>query len=445
MSRVAAALARPRRSARRLGRRALRSALLRYARRKPRASELAGADRRVIILLTTAYGMGGTIRANLNLAGYLAAGYDVQILSVMRGRKQSFFGEFPEGVDVVTLEDRRRQVLEKAPPLQRLLRRFPSVLMHPADRTFKGWNLWVDVQLARRLGGRAGYLVCTRPGLNLLAADLRLPGFATVGEEQMHLAHHRKRLVHAMLRRYAGLDALTVLTSRDKATYEQRLKNPVQVVRIPNTVRDMGPGRADLDRPVVLAAGRLSPQKGFDLLIRAWAQVAADHPGWRLRICGDGPERDALTSLIAELDLGASISLERSASDLGAQMQEASIFALSSRFEGLPLILLEAMSKGMAVASFDCPTGPDDVVDDHVNGLLVAPEDVDAFARALAELMGDAALRRRCGEAAVETARGYRMEAVGPAWDDLLGSLPRPWSNGRVRASADQPAPTAPG
>ena len=443
MSRMSVALAHPWRSAARLGRRALRSALLRYARARPRVSELATADRRVIILLTTAYGMGGTIRANLNLAAYLADGYDVEIVSVMRGRKQPFFGEFPDGVAVVTLEDRRRQVLQKARPAQRLLRRIPSVLMHPGDRTYKGWNLWVDLRIVRHLRGRAGFLVGTRPGLNLLAADLRLPGFATIGEEQMHFAHHRKHLRHAMVRRYAGLDALIVLTNRDKATYEERLRQPVRVERIPNTVRDMGPGRADPDRHVVLAAGRLSPQKGFDLLIRAWGEAAPDHPDWRLRICGDGPERTALTSLIAELDLGSSISLERSASDLGAQMQLASIFALSSRFEGLPLILLEAMSKGMAVVSFDCPTGPDDLVNDHVTGRLVAPEDVRGFARALGELMSDGALRRRCGEAAVGTAQRYRMETIGLEWERLLRSLPRPWAVGQVRGTGDEPA-TAP-
>jgi glycosyltransferase involved in cell wall biosynthesis len=424
-----------------LGRRMLRFALLRYARAQPRPEELAAADRRVIIVLTTAWGMGGTIRANLNLAGHLAGRYDVEIVSIMRGRPKPFFGAFPDGVEVVTLEDRRPKVMKGPLPLaQRLLRRVPSVLMHPDDGTYKGWSLWVDLRFVRHLRGRAGRLIGTRPGLNLILADLRLPGFATIGEEQMHFAHHRKGLRQAMVRRYPRLDALTVLTNRDKATYEERVRGPLRVVRIPNTVRPMGAGRADLDAPVVLAAGRLSPQKGFDLLLQAWAQVAERHPGWRLRICGSGPLREPLAALIAELGLEASARLDRPASDLPAEMQRSAVFALSSRFEGLPLILLEAMSKGMAVASFDCPTGPDDLIDDHVNGLLVPREDVAGLAAALDELMSDRELRRRCGAAAVETAREYTMAAVGPEWDALLRSLPPPVAAGGAQAAAVAPA-----
>ena len=97
----------------------------------------------------------------------------------------------------------------------------------------------------------------------------------------------------------------------------------------------------------------------------------------------------------------------------------------------------------MAVASFDCPTGPSDVVENHANGLLVAPKDVDGLAAALGQLMGDTALRRRCGEAAVETARRYRMDIVGPEWDALLRSLALAGAGRREQATPGEPA-TAP-
>jgi glycosyltransferase involved in cell wall biosynthesis len=104
-------------------------------------------------------------------------------------------------------------------------------------------------------------------------------------------------------------------------------------------------------------------------------------------------------------------------------MERASIYALSSRFEGFPLVLLEAMGKGMAPVAFDCPTGPADIIDDHRNGLLVPFKDVAALGAALLEMIEDEELRRRCGAAAVETARSYTMEAVGPMWDRLLADL----------------------
>ena len=95
-------------------------------------------------------------------------------------------------------------------------------------------------------------------------------------------------------------------------------------------------------------------------------------------------------------------------------MAQASVYALSSRFEGFPLVLVEAMSKGMACVAFDCPTGPADIIDDHRNGLLVPAKDVEGLTAALMEMVEDEELRRRCGDAAIETAREYTMAAIGP-------------------------------
>jgi glycosyltransferase involved in cell wall biosynthesis len=402
--------------------RAVRSALLRHVRARPRPEDYAGAERRVFILITTAWGMGGTIRANLNLARYLAAeGYEVEIISVGRHRDEPFFGEFPPGVRVVALEDRRRGA--RVLPLQRLLRSRSSVFMHPADRTAQGANLWVDLKLVRRLRRRCGFLITTRPGLNMMAAVLAPPGLILIGQEQMNLDHHVKSLRRAMPKLYPKLDALAVLTERDGQSYAAHLNGGVRTVRIPNTVRDMGPGRADLDAKVALTAGRLTPQKGYDMLIPAWASVAAKHPDWRLRICGEGKDREMLEGLIRKHGLSEVVSLEGPAHDLGSDMERAALFILSSRTEGLPLVLLEAMSKGLGIVSFDCPTGPADVIEDHRNGILVPPRDVDALATAIVEMIEDEALRRRCAAAAVETARGYRMDAVGPRWEELMREL----------------------
>jgi glycosyltransferase involved in cell wall biosynthesis len=428
------------RRAKRLARRLVRSALFRTARARPRAADLAGAERRVTILMTAAWGMGGTIRANLNLARHLvAAGHEVEIISIVRGwgRDKPFFGAFPEGVKVVALDDRRRNGERPGPAwLRERLRARPSVLMNPADRTFKGFSLWVDIRLVRALRRRTGFLIATRPGLNLIAAELAPPGLVLIGEEQMNLAHHNRRLRRAMPRLYPKLDALTVLTSRDRDAYAEHIGAPARIERIPNTARDMGSGRADLSAKTVLTAGRLATQKGYDLLIPAWAAVAERHPDWRLQIYGGGPMRKELDALVAEHGLGESVSLHGPSRDLGADMDRASIYVLSSRVEGLPLVMLEAMSKGMAVVSFDCPTGPADIIDDHRNGLLVPAQDIEGLGRALCEMIEDEDLRRRCADAAVETAREYSVEAVMPMWDDLLAELWAARANGAVPAHA---------
>jgi glycosyltransferase involved in cell wall biosynthesis len=399
-----------------------RAALLRYVRGSPRAADREGAEKRVFILLVAAWGMGGTIRTTLNLAGYLASqGWEVEILSIGRGRDEPFFGAFPEGVDVVVLDDKRpSHEPSRLHPLRRWMRKQSSVVMHPEDRAARGFNLWVDWKLVRRLRGRSGFLIGTRPGLNMLAAELAPPGMALVGQEHMNLREHPEILQKAVKRRYPALDALSVLTERDRDRYSRHLRARIPVVRIPNTVRDMGGVHADLSSKTVLAAGRLTRQKGYDRLVRAWAPVAEQHPDWHLRICGEGPMQAKLEGIIERLELQDSVTLAGPSKDLGAEMAKASIFVLSSRWEGLPLVLLEAMSVGMAVVSFDCPTGPADVVDDHRNGLLIRPRKVAMLTAGIEEMIEDEELRRRCSAGAVETAAGYSMDVVGPRWEAFL-------------------------
>jgi glycosyltransferase involved in cell wall biosynthesis len=395
--------------------RATRSALLRAVRAKPRED---GA-RRLTIFLWTAWNMGGTIRAAFNLAEYMQArGWQVDIISGYRDRDEPFFGAFPAGVPVYDLDDRR-----KRGPLRRLLRSRKSVFMPDADRAVTSFTLWTDIQLVRRLRGRAGILVGSRPGVNLMIAQLQAPGLRTVGLEQMNLSKHNKGLRKAMKRRYPDLDALVVLTEQDRDAYRSLLDGGVPLHRIPNTVRPLPGAKADLEAKTVYAAGRFRYQKGFELLIPAWAETAKAHPDWRLRLRGRGHLESRYRGLIEQYGLEDSVTIEGPAEDIGADMAEAAVFVLSSRFEGFPLILLEAMSKGMGVVSFDCPTGPADIVDDHRNGLLVPHEDVEGLARAIREIVEDEELRRRMAGAAVETAQEYTIEAIGPLWEELLAEL----------------------
>jgi glycosyltransferase involved in cell wall biosynthesis len=406
----------------RTGVRASRSALIRYVRREPSAAEQAGAERRVFVVLMTAFGMGGTIRTTMNLIGHLASvGYEITIISVGQGRDKPFFADLPPGVEIVTLDDKRPEMAPGlSQPLKRALRNRSSVLMHPQDQSFKGFNMWADWQLVKALRGRAGFLITTRPGLNLLAAELAPPGLVLIGQEHMHLREHSEVLRKAMKRRYRKLAALSVLTERDRKRYARHLGRRTEVVRIGNTVRDLGDVHADLSAKTVLTAGRFARQKGYDRLIKTWALVAPQHPDWHLRICGDGPAKPKIERLIAEHGLEDSVTLPGPAKDLGAEMAKASIFVLSSRWEGLPLTLLEAMSVGMAVVSFNCPTGPADVIDDHGNGLLITPRTIANLAAGLHEMIEDEDLRRRCAAAAMETARDYSMDVVGPQWEALL-------------------------
>jgi glycosyltransferase involved in cell wall biosynthesis len=402
-----------------LGARVVRARLLAYGRGGRVASE-----RKVYIVIASVYGMGGTVRAALNLAGHLAQTHPVEIISVYRTRGESFFGEFPPGVEVTALDDRRAKAAARGLRGWAIgkLRGVRSVLIHPRDHRAEQFNLWTDILLMRKLRGCNGWYIGTRPALNLLAAELAAPGLVTIGQEQMHMYNHPKPVRAAMKRLYPRLDALVPLTERDAQNYRKLAGPELRLTAIPNTVRPLGGGKADLSRKTVLAAGRFANQKGFDLLLPAWARVVQEHPDWRLRLCGSGTLKKQLKAQIRELELQDFVSFEGPA-DMADAMSNASIFALSSRFEGFPLILLEAMSKGMAVVSFDCPTGPAEIIDQRRNGILVPLGDINAFAAALCEMIEDEELRRACGAAAVDTAAEYTIEAVGRRWEALLEDL----------------------
>ena len=173
----------------------------------------------------------------------------------------------------------------------------------------------------------------------------------------------------------------------------------------------------------MVAAGRLVPQKGFDLLIDAFEQVHHKHPEWQLHIFGAGRCRPELTERIAQRGLGGAIRLRGRTRDLDAELAKASIFVLSSRKEGLPMVLLEAMGTGLPVVSFDCPTGPAEVVEDGVNGLLVPAGDVAGLAAGMSRLIADGGERAEMGRAARTTGARYAMPVVAAQWEELFGEL----------------------
>ncbi|WP_067133642.1 glycosyltransferase family 4 protein [Microtetraspora malaysiensis] len=363
--------------------------------------------------------MGGTIRTVFNLAGYLAREHDVEIVSVVREREEPFF-PVPPGVRIRYLDDR-------LPRRKGLLSRFPSRLIPQEEAAHHWFTLRTDLKLIRYIRGRRrGVLIGTRPGLNLIMSLAAPPEITTIAQEHGNLGGHGPELRKQIVRRYSRLDAVVTLTQTDLRAYERALKTrPRLLAQMPNAVTRLTGDRSPLTAKTVIAVGRLTHTKGYDLLIRAWAHVAARYPDWTLRIFGDGPRREKLQASIDKRELTGKVLLMGSVPDVGPELAKASIYVLSSRREGLPMVILEAMSKGLPVVSYDCPTGPAELITHEHDGLLVKPEKIHAMADAICTLIEDEELRRTFGANALEKAARYDLDVIGSRWEELLHGLCR--------------------
>ena len=217
----------------------------------------------------------------------------------------------------------------------------------------------------------------------------------------------------------ARFDRFVVLTHED-SRYWGNLSN---IAVIPNAQTFASDAPAPLEAKTVVAVGRLTYQKGFDLLLQAWAEVCRRVSGWQLAIVGDGELRSALSAQAESLGLAGCVTFVPAMKDVVAVYRDASVLAMSSRYEGFGMVLLEAQTVGLPVVSFACKCGPSEIVNDGVDGYLVAPGDVDAMADRLVRLMQDGALRRRMGARAFANAARFSTDAVMKQWMALFDSL----------------------
>jgi len=245
---------------------------------------------------------------------------------------------------------------------------------------------------------------------------------------------HRIGRVWSVLRciTYPLADALVVQTARLLPWAAAVMLGRKRVHVIPNVLRSptrVGPAREAVQRsvPVVASVGRLYREKGYDVLIRAFAAVAAEFPEWTLAIVGEGPQRGELVDLAHALGVAERLALRGWMPRPEDALADAAIFVKSSRYEGFPNALLEAMGSGLPVISTTCG-GSEELVEAGVTGLLVAPDDVAATAAALRALMSDSVLRAAMGQSALIAARRYLPARIMPLWDEVLNDTCLPQS-----------------
>ncbi len=222
---------------------------------------------------------------------------------------------------------------------------------------------------------------------------------------------------------YRDVDLMLLLTGHDATRFELEGFNNVGVMH--NSLSFYPHEASDVTAPVVVAAGRYAPEKGYDRLIDAFALVAAEHPEWTLKIFGHGPLQAQLEKQVERPGLTGRVLLPGLADDIESELRAASVFALSSIHEGLPMALAEAMACGVPCVAFDCAAGVREIITNGEDGIVVPPRNVPALSAGLAQLMDDDDLRQRLGAAARASVHRFAPDVIAAEWEAVFALVDR--------------------
>lgn len=394
---------------------------------------------RVYFLVFSADGADGITRTVFSVANKLVETHTVEIISVYRRRRRLFY-PLDRRIVVTNLED-ARPIGPKGTPVGGLVRarevpeqrgRFNAFLDKRRSRlatraAAPDMSMLTDRLLKRKLSGlEPGVLISTRPSLHAAAAHFAPRDMITIGQDHHNFESRSTtpgimKLVQGSARR---MDSLVVLTPGDRRDYSEAMAGAKTVIEaIPNAVPWKIGEPSSLDSKIAIAAGRFVERKGFPRLIEAFEPVATEHPDWQLHIYGKGEQKELIEGEIAERGLGEHVILKGHTEKFDEALAGASLFVSGSYAEGFPMVMVEAMSYGLPVISFDIPRGPSDLIVDGENGRLVPDEDLAGYSAALLELIGDDELRHRMGARAHTLAREYEIDPIVARWETLFTQL----------------------
>ncbi|WP_425838127.1 glycosyltransferase [Streptomyces fractus] len=395
---------------------------------------------KISFLLFNAFGIGGTIRSTMNLAGALAeAGHEVEIASVVRSREHPALKPAP-GVRILSLVEARRGSPDFDPEHDPAT--YPSRLYLRADGPYVHSSTLTDRRVVEWLGSTdADVIVGTRPGINVLLAEYGPQGALRIGQEHLTHSMHKPAIQSAQDRAIAGLDAFTTVSYADAECYRDALPAVDTEIRcIPNgvPVPDVAPSTGR--NKVVVAAGRLIPVKNYALLIESFGHVVAERPDWSLRLYGRGRLAGRLRQQVLAAGLSNHVRLMGAVAPIEPEWAKGAIAAVSSNAESFGMTLVEAMHAGVPVVATDCPYGPGEIIDDGRDGYLVQPGDPKAFAAALLDLIEDDERRHAMARVARAKALTFTPKTAAERFLDLVSELggpgpiaPAPPTTGRVR------------
>jgi glycosyltransferase involved in cell wall biosynthesis len=378
---------------------------------------------KILFLLNDGFGIGGTITTTFNLGSALAErGHQVEVLSTTRRRDLPHLPLHP-AVRLMALVEVRTSHPDYAGDDPRRGR--PSRFYPKADYRSSDYDLMVEERYARYLAGSdADVVIATRAGLIAYAGRFAPDRMITVGQEHLTRLQQRKAMREELPRHLRKLDAFVTVTARDAEDYRAHVRLPAtELTFIPNSVPAPAVPPSHGRDKIVVAAGRLERGKRYDLLIRAFATVAAERPDWQLRVYGQGKLGKELRGLVAELGLHDNVLMMGPYTPIETEWAKGAIAAVPSDREPFGMTLVEAMRCGVPVVSTDAPYGPAEILQDGIDGLLTPVGDEAALAAALLRLINDDAQREAMAAAALKNSQRYDPALIAEQYEQLFDRL----------------------
>ena len=218
-------------------------------------------------------------------------------------------------------------------------------------------------------------------------------------------------------------NCIITLTEHDKQNYLNNLDIKGKVEYIYNPIEEVDDMECNIKSKQIISVGRLTYQKGFDMLCDVAKVVLKDNKGWKWLILGDGEDKDKLRSKIKEYGLENKLILKGNVSNVEEYYKNSSLYVMTSRFEGLPMTLLEAKTYKLPIVSFNCLTGPSEIVKNNVNGYLINPENVEAMSNKLNILMNDENKLKEFSNNAQIDIEKFKLKPIIERWEKVLISL----------------------
>lgn len=231
------------------------------------------------------------------------------------------------------------------------------------------------------------------------------------------IAEYRTKQLIKASKKY---DKVIVLTKEDLASWNLTNDNVVQIYNPLPYETDL---QSELDVKSFISVGRLSPQKNYESLIVAWAKVQQKHPDWEMNIWGDGELQSFLEKMIEKYHVERTFHLCGRTNNVDREYLKSSAFVMSSRYEGFPMVLLEASSFGLPLLSYDCYCGPKDIINDGENGYLVPFGDEDKLADCMCKIIEEESLRHKMGDQAKERSLQFCQDKILPQWPRFFEEL----------------------